>query len=378
MNRPRTVIIGAGIVGLAHAWAAARAGHRVTVFERTDKARGASVRNFGMCWPVGQPQPTYPVALRSRELWLEFAKATGAYAKPVGSVHVVAHDDEAAVLEEFSKVGPDLGYGVELWTRSTVEERCPGVRRGVAKAGLFSAAEINLDPRQALAMLPGFLAERHGVEFRWKTAVVAVEPGRLRTAAGSVHEFDEAIVCSGHDFETLFPEVYAHSPMKPCKLQMLRTVPQPGNWQLGPMLASGLTLRHYANFRVCPSLAAVDARVTKDKPEIDRFGIHVMASQDRNGGIVLGDSHEYGDDIEIFDKEEIDAIILRELRELFDFPDWTIAERWHGIYAKNPQGAEFRAEPLPNVHVVTGLGGAGMTMSFGLADRFYAERSVLA
>jgi glycine/D-amino acid oxidase-like deaminating enzyme len=59
---------------------------------------------------------------------------------------------------------------------------------------------------------------------------------------------------------------------------------------------------------------------------------------------------------------------------LYDFPDWTIAEHWHGIYAKYPDHAEFRAEPLPGVHIATGVGGSGMTMSFGLADRFFAQR----
>jgi len=69
-------IVGAGILGLAHAYAAAKAGHRVTVFEKSPKAAGASIRNFGMVWPVGQPHgEMLALALRSRELWMEVLTA---------------------------------------------------------------------------------------------------------------------------------------------------------------------------------------------------------------------------------------------------------------------------------------------------------------
>ncbi|MGR3782612.1 MAG: FAD-dependent oxidoreductase, partial [Albimonas sp.] len=47
-------VVGAGILGLAHALAAARLGKRVVVIERDAQANGASIRNFGFVTVNGQ------------------------------------------------------------------------------------------------------------------------------------------------------------------------------------------------------------------------------------------------------------------------------------------------------------------------------------
>jgi hypothetical protein len=137
------------------------------------------------------------------------------------------------------------------------------------------------------------------------------------------------------------------------------------------MLAGGLTLRHYEAFGECPSLPALKQRVAAETPELDRYGIHVMASQNGLGEVVLGDSHEYDGDIMPFDKREIEELMLRELHRMIDLPDWTIEERWHGIYPKAPGLIQYENQPEPNVEVVIASGGCGMTMSFGFANRLW-------
>jgi FAD dependent oxidoreductase TIGR03364 len=182
-------------------------------------------------------------------------------------------------------------------------------------------------------------------------------------------EVESAIVCAGDDFETLYPEVFAGSGLTRCKLQMMRTAPQPGSWQLGPALAAGLTLRFYKAFAICSTLPRLKARIAAEKPEYDRWGIHVLASQTADGAITLGDSHEYGLDLDIFDRASIDELILTEARTFLKLPSWEIAERWHGVYALHPDRPFFEAGPAPGVRIITAPGGSGMTLSFGLAER---------
>src|SRR5580704_343711 len=120
------VIVGAGIVGLAHAWTAATRGLSVLVCERSGRAEGASIRNFGMVWPIGQPAGfCHEAALVSRARWLEFGRESGAWVDECGSIHLAHRPDEWAVLEEFAERAPALGYKVRLLTADEVTGASP-------------------------------------------------------------------------------------------------------------------------------------------------------------------------------------------------------------------------------------------------------------
>jgi len=369
----RVAVVGGGIIGLAHAWMAAEHGWAVTLFERDSRARGATVRNFGMVWPIGQPAGRpLEVALASRRRWLQLADVCGDV-RCCGSLHVAHHSDEWAVLQEFANSGPRLGYDVRLMSAVEVKECCEAVRPEGLRGGLYSGMELGVDPKSAAARLSAWLAETRGVRLAFGTEVVEVREGPVVVPRGhDPLDFDLVIVCTGRFWRQLFPRAFAEAGLVNCKLQMLSTAPQPAGWRMGPHLASGLTLRHYPAFRVCNALPALEERIRAEAPELDAAGIHVMASQPADGRVILGDSHVYGEEPSPFDSASVERLILRELGRIIQLPDWTIEARWHGVYAKTPGGYCCREEVLPGVWVSTGAGGSGMTMAFGIAEEFFA------
>jgi D-hydroxyproline dehydrogenase subunit beta len=361
------IIVGAGIIGLAHAYLAAKTGQRVLVFERNLAATGASIANFGMLWPIGQTAGRMlHLALESRSIWLEVLQSSGIPYKSTGSLHVACREDEARVGQEFAELAPAHGYDCQWLDREAALARSPALNPASLLGALWSSTEMTVDPRETLRRLPPFLQERFGVRFEWGCPVLAVEGGVVRTPRGT-SQAQRVIVCSGSDFETLYPELFATSGLTRCRLQMLRTPAQPAGWDLGPSLAGGLTFRFYPSFRICTSLEDQRQRIAEETPEYDQFGIHTMVSQSSSGELTLGDSHEYGLTPSVFNREEIDALILRHLETFVRAPDFSVAQRWHGVYAKHFDKPYLRFYPENGIEIITGLGGAGMTLSFGVA-----------
>ncbi|MFN9456493.1 MAG: FAD-dependent oxidoreductase [Acidobacteriota bacterium] len=135
-TRADVAVVGGGILGLAHAYQAAKAGRRVVLFERSPRAMGASIRNFGMLWPMGQPAGRmHQMAMTSRAHWLDVIAAARLPHYPTGSLHVVYREDEATVAQEFAALAPAQALRSPGLTRSRCSPAArPWCRRGCSAA----------------------------------------------------------------------------------------------------------------------------------------------------------------------------------------------------------------------------------------------------
>lgn len=365
------IVIGAGIVGIAIATLESERGRKVTILEREERPVGASVRNFGLVWPMGQPVGSlWDRAVRSRNRWLDFSGKAGFHAAANGSLHLAHTELEKTVLEEFLRLAPPDFAGHWL-DGGEIPSRCPAVKREGLIGGVWSPHEATVDGREALPKILRWLAKERGVDVRFDAAVSRVEAPEVVSADGVFHA-PRIYVCTGAELRILFPDVFKASGITNSKLQMWRTPPQPGGWRLGPSLCAGLTLLHYAAFAGCPSLSLLRAGFEKTHPDYIANGIHVLVSQNGSGEIILGDTHHYGLTHDPFLHERLDAFVDRYFTMFAGVPDPRVAERWMGVYAKLSGKTEFVHKPQPGVTIVNALGGAGMTLSFGLAEEVVA------
>lgn len=362
------IVIGAGIVGLAMARALAIKGYEVSVFERNHRAVGASVRNFGMVWPIGQPSgKLYARAMRSRTIWKELCAQTGIWFEEAGSLHLCYHPDELQVIKELAEIfGSERGYTF-LDARET-QLKAPNVNPLGLLGALWSPQELIVEAREAIPALALALQEKYSVKIYWNTAISSIT-GNTIHAGNMSWSANHIYLCSGADFETLYPEVYKTADITKCKLQMMRTVPQPMNHRIGPALCGGLSLIHYKCFESAPSLSSLKQRYEADYKEYLKWGIHVMTSQNQEGCLTIGDSHEYAPTHDPFNREDINRMILQYFETFANVPTIELSQKWAGIYPKmlNEQ-TEFVVSPEKDVTIINGLGGAGMTLSFGLAE----------
>jgi len=377
MSQRSAIVIGAGIVGLATARALAVRGYRVKVMERNEKAIGASIRNFGMIWPIGQPGgELYERAMLSRQIWKEVCESAGIWYDEVGSLHVAHNKDEWNVLHELSGIYSHRNYRL-LNANDTTNKSAVVVQEGL-EGSLFSPDEMIVDPRVAIAAIPAWLTEKYAVEFFYGKAVTDVCYPAVYTGSQE-WEADEIYVCSGADFETLYPQLFAGVPITKCKLQMMRMVAQPDNYRIGPAICGSLSLIHYNAFKAATSLAELNNRYQTEYKDYLDWGIHVMVSQNQAGELTVGDSHEYGLAPDPFDRQFINQLILDYLKKFARFKDERVIETWNGIYSKltNDQ-THLVVEPEQGVTVINGLGGAGMTLSFGLCEQLISKRELFS
>jgi FAD dependent oxidoreductase TIGR03364 len=360
-------IIGAGIVGLAHALAAARRGKRVVVLERDAQANGASIRNFGFVTVTGQQAgDCHAMAARARDVWAEVASAAGIPVLQRGLLMTARRPEAEAVIDAF--LGTAMGAGCRRLTRARAAEIAP-VAAGVT-AALHSPHELRVESREAIPRLAAWLAETHGVAFRWGAHVHAVAAPRLETSRGPV-EAETVILCPGDDYTGPFADRLARYGLTRCKLQMLRVAPD-APVRLGAAVMSDLGLARYRGYADLPQAAALAARLDAEQPGHRANGVHLIVTQSADGSLVVGDSHHYAATPDPFAPGGVEALILDELDAALDLGARPVTERWSGTYASAPDRWRLTDAPDEATRIVIVTAGCGASTAFAIAEETVA------
>ena len=363
-------VVGAGIVGLAHALAAARRGLRVAVFERDAAASMASIRNFGFVTVSGQAEGLSRFrAIRSRDIWREVAAEAGIAVHQRGAMVVARRPEALTVLAQFA--ASEMGDGCELLDAAAARARVPRLRADVAGA-LVSPHELRVEARDALPALARHLESRHGVAIHWNCPAIAVDANGLRHAGGHM-EAAAVVVAPGAAVSTFDPALARRTQLRQCKLQMMRLAAPESSPRLPHVVMADLSLLRYEGFAAQPGAKALRDRIAAECHRQLSLGVHLIVAQSADGSLVVGDSHRDVEAAEPFGETGVDEVILDELRALFDIRSIHVVERWVGHYPVAEVRPVLRASLGPRARLVCVTGGTGMSTAFALGEETVAE-----
>lgn len=365
------IVVGAGMLGIAHAWAAAKRGLSVAVIERSRQAHGATIRNFGQVIVTGQaPGMMLSHAQQARELWLELAAKAGFHVRANGALVLARNIDEASVLQEFADTRlMQEGYRADLLSAREVAGLFGGQLAHHCLA-LRGRDDLQIYSREALPAITRFLAESLGVSFITGTLARAVENGYVGTTAGEF-QGGHVFVCPGHDYLTLLPERFAPMNLEVTRLQMLRAAFETNPIDLDRPILTGLSCVHYGAFSDLPTARVLREVIQERTPMLLENGIHLLISPTPNGELIIGDSHRYGTDAFPFNDEAVDNAML-DLASQALGARLRVLERWQGVYGAHGP-APFSVLPVDAATTVAVMhSGVGMTVGLAIGERTVA------
>lgn len=369
------IIIGGGVLGIFHAFHALKNGLTVTLFEKDKQPLAATVRNFGQVVPSGMDIKWQQYGRESLNLYKEIQQEIDLTVRANGTVYIASNEEELLLLEELAQINKANDYTSKLLTSEECLNQFSGLKKSYAIGGLFFPEEATVDAIFMIHQLQKYLIDKYQLQYIPYTTIKSCEPVNKNTVKvtssnNEVYEGSKVIICCGSEFKLLYPEVFNESDLEVTKLQILQTKPQE-DFTLKGNILTGLSIRRYESFSECASYAAIKAKEPRNTLE-KKWGIHIIFKQGVDGSIYFGDSHEYADakDADLLGYElnmDIDNFMIQEAKKIFDFPIWDLQRKWSGIYSQCKNKDIFQETIDENIHIVTGIGGKGMTGSGGFA-----------
>ncbi len=240
--RPKTVIIGAGVMGLGIAWRLAQSGCAVAVYDRAAAGRGASWAAAGMLAAAVETEPgeeaLLALTLESQRMWPDFARELEAVSGisvdycDEGTIVVALTRDDAEQLRFTFDFQKSLGLDLEWLSGAEARRREPHLRPGISGA-VVSPRDHQVDNRRLVRALAeaarkagAILYEDHPVR------EVQITGGRV-AAAVTEHRREPAdvvVLAAGAWSRDIAGIPAAHlPPVRPIKGQMLALSMDPAN-----------------------------------------------------------------------------------------------------------------------------------------------------
>jgi L-2-hydroxyglutarate oxidase LhgO len=355
----QVLVVGAGVVGLAVARAAAMAGHEVVVAEAaTTIGTGVSSRNSevihaGLYYPTGSSRAHH--CTRGRRLLYEYCASHGVPHRKCGKLVVATNDSERERLAGVHKQAQINGVeGVEIIDAAAARKIEPEL---ACVAAMRSPETGIIDSHRFMLALRGDLEDRGGmVAFAspieglkpanggWDVAVGGSEPQTLT--------FDAVVNCAGLGAQRLARAAEGYPPERVPRL----------------VLAKG----NYFGYAGRPAFS----RLIYPVPVPGGLGVHVTLD--------LAGRMRFGPDVEWIDQENYDVDPARaqafyaRIRDYWPrLPDDSLAPDYAGIRPKltgpGEAAADFlidgpRQHGLPRLVHLFGIESPGLTSALSLAE----------
>ncbi len=370
------IVIGGGILGTFHAYHALLKGYKVCLLEKDRMPRGATTQNFGQVVPSGMNSKWQKLGRESLRIYKEIQSQFDISVRQEGTVYLASDDDEEQLLIELRSLNNTNGYTSKMLTKKECLQKYPGLKSNYVTAGLFFPEEVTVEPRTMIHRLQQYMVEALGLTFKTNFLVIdCVKKDDMVEVSNTANErlkASKVIICNGSDFKNLYPELFWKSDLEVSKLQMMKTKPQQ-NFELKGSILTGWSIRRYEAFKECPSYVQIKSKEPEDALH-KKWGVHILFKQAFDGSIIIGDSHEYADAKNIdelsFDIDmDIDNFILEEAKRIFKLPTYEIQKKWYGMYAQCKTQDIFQKTIDADIHIITGIGGKGMTGSAGFSKK---------
>mmetsp|Transcript_12272 Transcript_12272/g.22781 ORF Transcript_12272/g.22781 Transcript_12272/m.22781 type:complete len:383 (+) Transcript_12272:78-1226(+) len=366
-------IVGAGVVGLATARAAALAGADVVVVDRAGtpgsgtSARNSQVVHGGMYYPQGSMKAA--CCVHGRRAMYQFCEDRGVEFRKRGKLIVATNDEQVAVLEriqassEANGLTEAAGDALRLISGDAAREMEPELR--CIKA-LHSPETGVVDGHGFMLALMGD-AEKNGAAFAFQTIVERITRApddklQVHTSDGGSLSFDAVVNCAGLSAINLAQNSQGSDPSK---------------WLPGPRFAKG-------NYFKLQGVPTPFETLIYPVPEEAGLGVHVT--------IDIAGQARFGPDVEWIDVEDPNAIdytvdasrgdsFYEAIRKYWPaLPDDSLVADYSGVRPKvdTPGFQDFlllghESHGIEGMLHAVGIESPGLTSSMALGEMIVAK-----